>query len=70
MVYTKMWHVHFLSRRTLGLAPSSAAPWPIQIQLTLRPKTHHLLGLPLYVCLLACLATLTQFHEIFGFNSF
>ena len=23
----KMWHVHFLSRRTLGLAPSLAAPW-------------------------------------------
>ena len=26
MVCTKMWHVHFLSQRTLGLAPSLAAP--------------------------------------------
>ena len=27
MVCTKTWYVHFLSRRTLGLAPFSAAPW-------------------------------------------
>ena len=27
MVYTKTWHVHFLSQRTLGLAPFSAALW-------------------------------------------
>ena len=27
MVCTKMWHIHFLSRRTLGLAPFPAAPW-------------------------------------------
>ena len=26
MVCTKMWHVHFLRSRTLGLAPSLAAP--------------------------------------------
>ena len=26
MVYTKMWHVHFLRSQTLGLAPSLAAP--------------------------------------------
>ena len=31
MVCTKMWPVHFLSRRTLGLAPSLAAPWPIGV---------------------------------------
>ena len=24
-----MWHLHFLSRRTLGLAPCSAAPWKV-----------------------------------------
>ena len=27
VVCAKMWHVHFLSGRTLGLAPSLAAPW-------------------------------------------
>ena len=27
MVCTKMWHVHFLSQRTLELAPFPAAPW-------------------------------------------
>ena len=31
MVCTKMWHIHFLSRRTLGLAPFPAAPCPSQI---------------------------------------
>ena len=27
MVCTKMWHVHFLSQRTLELVPFPAAPW-------------------------------------------
>ena len=31
MVCTKMWHIHFLSRRTLGLAPSLAAPCTIPV---------------------------------------
>ena len=29
MVFTKMWHIHFLRSRNLGLAPSLAAPCPV-----------------------------------------
>ena len=43
MVCTKMWHFHFLSRRTLGLAPSLAEPWSTYISdrfSTLSAKRH------------------------------
>ena len=61
MVCTKTWHVHFLSRRTLGLGPFSAAPWCQHVILAefLSQKIYSLVTLLSLACF-----RITQTHQI------